>query len=36
VGVRDVVAVLRAFPANVAYLCHDVTPDFDLSRGRGE
>ena len=26
VGVRDVVTKLRAFAANVAYLCHDLTP----------
>jgi hypothetical protein len=26
VGVRDVIAKLRAFAANVAYLCHCSTP----------
>ena len=26
VGVRDVIAKLRPFAANVAYLCHDSTP----------
>jgi hypothetical protein len=34
VGVRNIVTVLRAFPADVAYLCHDFAPNFGLSRRR--
>ena len=36
VGVRDVVAELRAFPADVAYLCHCFAPNFGLSRRRDQ
>jgi len=35
VRMRDVIAELRTFPADVAYLCHDVAPDFGVSRRRG-
>jgi hypothetical protein len=31
VRVRDVVPELRAFAANVAYLCHDFAPNFGVS-----
>ena len=27
VGVRDIVAELRAFPADITYLCHDLAPN---------
>jgi hypothetical protein len=30
VGVRDVVTKLRAFPADIAYLCHDFAPNFGV------
>jgi hypothetical protein len=32
VGVRDIIAELRAFPAYIAYLCHDLAPNSGLSR----
>ena len=35
VGVRDIVAELRAFPAEIAYLCHDLAPNLGVSRWRG-
>jgi hypothetical protein len=31
VGMRDVIAELRAFPADIAYLCHDFAPNFGVS-----
>ena len=34
VSVRNVVAELRTFPADVAYLCHDFAPNFGVSRHR--
>jgi len=33
VRVRNVIAKLRAFPANIAYLCHDFTPIPYVSAG---
>jgi hypothetical protein len=36
VGVRDIIAELRAFPADVAYLCHCFAPNFGLSRRRNQ
>ena len=35
VGVRDIVTELRAFPADIAYLCHDLAPNLGVSRSRG-
>jgi hypothetical protein len=32
VCVRDIIAKLRAFAANVAYLCHDFAPNFVVLR----
>jgi hypothetical protein len=35
VRVRNVVAELRAFPANIAYLCHNYTPNPSASGATG-
>jgi hypothetical protein len=35
VRMRDVVAELRAFPANIAYLCHDFAPNSTCIRAAG-
>ena len=35
VGVRDIIAELRAFPADIAYLRHDLAPNSGVSRRRG-
>lgn len=32
VGVRDIIAKPRAFPADIAYLCHDLAPNSNVSR----
>jgi hypothetical protein len=31
VRMRDVIAELRAFPADITYLCHDFAPNFGVS-----
>jgi len=36
VRVRNVVAELRTFPADVAYLCHDFAPNLGVSCRRGK
>jgi hypothetical protein len=35
VRVRDVVAELRTFPANIAYMCHDFAPNPSRFRAAG-